>query len=58
MREHFMGNVLGHSFSETAEGKFCSPEIWAFLDKNLIRLNPGKNLGKWSVSDEMDIWHI
>lgn len=53
-----MGNALGHSFSEAAEGKFRSPEVWGFLDKKLIQFNPGKNLGKWTVSDEMDIWHI
>lgn len=58
MREHFMGNALGHSFNEAAEGKFRSPEVWGFLDKKLIQFNPGKNLGKWTVSDEMDIWHI
>lgn len=57
-REHFMGNMLGRSYSEATEAKFHSPEIWVFPDKTLIQFKLGKNLERRAVSKMMDIWNV
>lgn len=41
-REHFVGNVLGHSASEATKAKFHSPEVWWFPDGTLGSSQPNQ----------------